>query len=89
MDTIRITSGDQEVEISRKSWEIMMNAVDYLVSSGDAFMLLNDQFTMDEIAEAQEDRGAICLEFRLPPESPALTEPQPEPQSQPGHTEES
>ena len=70
MDIIRLTSGDQEVEISRKSWDIMMAAVDYLVSSGDAYMLLDDQFTKDEIAEAQEDRGAICLDLASPPVSP-------------------
>lgn len=43
------------VTVPDRSVEVWLAAINWVIDSGDAFMLFRDRFTRDEIAQARED----------------------------------
>ena len=56
-----VTIDGKSVEIARRSWQVMMTAVKYLVDSGDMFLLFGDLISEEEMQAAREETGELYL----------------------------
>ncbi len=58
---VTVSHNGKTLNVPLKAWEVMMASINWLVDSGDAFTLLGDDFTREEIQSAREISGEFTL----------------------------
>lgn len=57
--TIVVDGKDIVATVPLRTWEIWRRAINYIIDSGDAYMLFNEEFTRADIDEARVASGEI------------------------------